>query len=132
MTGRVRPVNQCEVISGEWRFTSSAFDNATPLEAEEHPDDMSVVLGDTLAALSHQPEALPQRRPESDLRGVAVLTAGYLTDEEGQELRRTPDLENDEPAHGDVRGKKGPGRRKRIKRNAVWLVPPAARTDDAA
>ena len=86
---------------------------------------MSIVLGDTLAALERRPEDLPDETPWADDEwGVAVLEAGYVANEEEQEILRTPN--GDERAHGDVRGEKKRARRKHLKRRAEWVVPPAA------
>lgn len=122
---RLVPIWACDGTSGDWEFQSSAFDNATPQVSEESPDDMSVVLSDTLAALERFPQDLPDHTPwAGDHWGVAVLEVQYLHHEEQQELRRTP--QDDEPAHGDVRGKKNSKRRKRLKAHAQWVVRPAA------
>ena len=122
---RLIPVWWCDVIEGQWEFQSGAFDNATPEHEHESPDDMSVVLDDTLGALHRTPEALPTDTSwAGDQWGVAALEASFLRHSEEQELRRTP--EDEEPAHGDVRGKKGHKRRRRLKRQATWVVRPAA------
>ena len=121
---RLVPVWACDVIDGQWEFQSSAFDNATPEEPDESPDDMSVVLGDTLAALNRVPHDLPHTPLRGEKWGVAVLEVHYLRNEEQQELRRTPN--EIELAHGDVRGKKNGKRRKRLKAHADWIVRPAA------
>lgn len=125
---RLVPISACQIIAGNWEFTSSAFDNATPEHPDESPDDMSVVLGDTLAAYVRDPADLPNFNPwAGDEWGVAVLEAEFLRGDEGQELRRTPS--DEEPAHGDVRGSKGSGRRKRLKKHAEWIVRPATPPD---
>jgi hypothetical protein len=88
---------------------------------------MSVVLGDTLSAFGRQPSGLPAESvvcagaPED--WGVAVLEVAFLRQSEEQEILRTP--EDAEPAHGDVRGTKGSGRRKRLKAHADWVIQPA-------
>lgn len=121
---RFVPVWWCDVIDGQWEFQSGAFDNASPEDPDESPDDMSVVLGDTLAALARVPSELAHTPLRGDKWGVAVLEVRYLRHEEQQDLRRTP---NDiEQAHGDVRGKKNGKRRKRLKAHADWVVRPAA------
>jgi hypothetical protein len=56
---RLIPVWRCEVVNGAWEFESGAFDNASSEHEHESRDDMSVVLGDTLAASQRVPEALP-------------------------------------------------------------------------
>lgn len=125
MVYRLVPTWACDVIDGQWEFQSSAFDNATPQDPNESPDDMSVVLGDTLAALQRAADDLPSFTSwAGDEWGVAILSVRYLRNDEQQELRRTP--QDEEPAHGDVRGKKSPKRRKRLKAHANWLVRPAA------
>lgn len=119
------PVWACDGGSGEWEFQSSAFDNATPEDSSESPDDMSIVLGDTLSALNRMPDDLPVDTAwAGEDWGVAVMVARHLRHEEKQEMRRTPC--DDEPAHGDVRGKKNSNRRKRLKQHAQWVVRPAA------
>lgn len=123
---RLIPVGSCDVIDGRWEFQSGAFDNASPLNDDESPLDMSVVLDDALDALSRLPERLPIETPcagEPELWGVAVLKVGYLRNEEDQEIRRTP--KDDEPAHGDVRGVKNTRRRRRLKQHAEWVIRPA-------
>jgi hypothetical protein len=117
---RLVPTDYCEVgDDGEWVFQSGAFDN-------NDGDDMSVALGDTLEALGRTPDDLPERTfPQQPERwGVAVVEAGYLKNDEEQEIRRTPTHE--ERAHGDVRGRKRGNRRKRIKKHAAWVFPPSA------
>ena len=122
---RLVPTHSCEVVDGQWEFQSGAFDNATPENDDECRDDMSVVLSDTLTLLDRQPDSLPEDTPwAGDDYGVAVLDVGFLRNDEGQEIRRTPT--DDEPAHGDVRGTKNAKRRKRLKRHARWVVRPAA------
>jgi hypothetical protein len=123
---RLVPIRWCDVVDGQWEFQSGAFDNSGKLQPGEHPDDMSVVLGDTLEALQRLPDDLPARAlfGVPDELGVAVLRANFVRAEEEQEVRRSPN--DDEPAHGDVRGKKGAKRRKRLKKHAEWIVRPAA------
>jgi hypothetical protein len=123
---RLVPAWNCQAVNGQWEFQSGAFDNASPITDGEPKDDMSVILGDTLAALSRVPEALPIEADAcSDDReewGVAVLQARFLRNEESQDIRRTP--MEDEPAHGDVRGTKNLKRRRRIKKQANWVIRP--------
>jgi hypothetical protein len=52
-----------------------------------------------------------------------VLQVGFLRNDEKQEVLRTPN--DDEPAHGDVRGAKNPKRRRRLKEHAEWVIRPA-------
>jgi hypothetical protein len=122
---RLIPVGACSIVEGQWEFQSGAFDNASPLSNSDSALDMSVVLGDVLASLGRSPESLPVETPcagEPDLWGVAVLQAGYLRSEEEQEILRTP--QDDEPAHGDVRGVKNTKRRRRLKKHAEWVIRP--------
>ena len=122
---RMVPTSWCDVVDGKWEFQSGAFDNATPQHSDESADDMSVVLSDTLEALGRDPEALPAETVwAGEHWGVACLEVRYLRHHEEQEIRRTP--QQDEPAHGDVRGKKHSKRRKRMKAHASWIVRPAA------
>ena len=109
----------------EWEFQSGAFDNATPEGPDDSPDDMSVALGDTLEAFGRVPTSLPTDTPwASEEWGVAALETAFLRHQEGQEILRTPKAE--EPAHGDVRGRKNQKRRRRLKAHANWVVRPAA------
>jgi hypothetical protein len=126
---RLVPTWSCEVIDGEWEFQSAAFDNSSP-EAPGHPaDDMSVVLGDTLAVLGRTPETLPSGTPERGGEwGVAMLRAGYLVHDESQTLVREPTTS--EPAHGEVRGKKNSRRRRRLKLHATWVIRPQRTPED--
>lgn len=125
---RLVPIWACDGTSGDWEFQSNAFDNASPEHEGESPEDMSVVLGDTLSALQRVPRRLPQETPwAGDEWGVAALEVRFLRDEEQQEVLRTPN--EDEPAHGDVRGRKKKNCRRRLKNGAHWIVRPAAATD---
>jgi len=122
---RLVKVDACQAVDGRWEFQSSAFDNSTPLHDAERDDEMSVVLEDTLSALDRVPENLPVETPcpgDPELWGVARLNVGFLRNDEEQEILRTPN--DDEPAHGDVRGRKNAGRRKRLKKHARWVVEP--------
>jgi hypothetical protein len=102
----------------EWIMRSGLFDNSSDGDG----DEMSVVLGDTLANAN---------RPPEDIRGVgigvgvAMITARYAR-AESQSVARDPDLDSDdpEPAHGVVCGTKAPKKRKRFRDNAVWIVLP--------
>jgi hypothetical protein len=123
-------VSACRAVDGRWEFQSGAFCNSTPLCDGERDDEMSVVLGDTLSALGRRPESLPvdtHWSGDAELWGVAVLNVGFLRKDEEQEIFRTP--EDDEPAHGDVRGQKNPKRRKRLKKHARWVVEPQKSPD---
>jgi hypothetical protein len=119
---RLVPTNQCDPVAGEWRFRSAAFDNSSLAGFE---NEMSVVLGDTLGALERDPSDLPERAyPGNPDWGVAVMAAGCITQVPEQTLHRTPT--EAEPAHGDGRGSKNSGRRKRLKKCAEWVIPPAS------
>lgn len=94
------------------------------VESEEERAELSVVLGDTLAALDGAPEDLP----DDASWGVAGLMARLLRNEEDQEIRRSPVPESQElrdRAHGDVVGAKGQKRRRRLKKHAWWVIEPA-------
>lgn len=115
---RLVPTDQCNSVDGEWEFQSAAFDN-------NDAEDMSVVVGDTLARLTRVPEDLPERIFQDPGRwGVAVLVTRYVRHEEAQEVLRTSTVE--ERAHGDVRGPKNSKRRKRLKKHAEWVIRPHA------
>lgn len=126
---RLIPIELCDPIPGGWEFRSGAFGNSTEAGFE---NEMSVVLGDTLAFHQRIPEDLPDfSYPDKpDKWGVAkVLTETVRTVVGDQEVIRSPN--DDEPAHGDVNGPKAPKRRKRIKKNATWVIEPAAAATDA-
>jgi hypothetical protein len=128
---RLIPTWQCEPVGGAWEFRSSAFCNASGDPPLELPDCMSVVLGDTLAAIQRRAEDLPDETPWAGKDwGVAQLSARYLVQDEHQAILRTPTT--DERAHGDVRGSKNSHRRQRIKAHAGWLLPPATLPGEVA
>jgi hypothetical protein len=119
-------VRLCERVENGWEFRSAAFSNSTETGFE---NEMSVVLGDTLIALERRADDLPVFTFPHDGEhagwGVAkLLTETVRTIIGGQEVVRSPN--DDEPAHGDVCGPKNPKRRKRIKKNASWVIEPAA------
>lgn len=120
---RLVPIEQCEADNGAWVFRSGAFDNSTEAGFE---DEMSVVVGDTLAALERDAASLPQHAYpyEASRWGVAALPADCVLEVNAQTIRRTPTPE--ERAHGDVVGTKNGKRRKRLKACATWVIPPAA------
>lgn len=120
---RLVPVEQCVFRDGEWIFQSAAFDNSS---IEGYENEMSVVVGDTLAALDREPDDLPQHShaDEPERWGVAVLEAGCIRNVNEQTIQRSPT--DQEPAHGDVLGGKNSKRRRRLKACAAWVVPPAA------
>jgi hypothetical protein len=124
-------VSNCKAVDGEWEFQSGAFDNASPMHEKECPHDMSVVLSDSLEALSRVPHRLPANSlvcaADPDAWGVAALDVGFLRHVESLDILRTPN--DDEPAHGDVRGKKAPKCRRRMKKNATWVVQPSVQPE---
>lgn len=127
---RLIPTHWCDVIDGQWVFQSAAFDNASPENSADCPEDMSVVLGDTLASLQRAAEGLPAELPwAGDRWGVAALKVQYLRHDEHQIVLRTP--EEEEPAHGDVCGKKNSKRRRRLKTHAWWVIQPPAAPEPA-
>lgn len=79
---------------------------------------MSVLLGDTLEAEDRPPLDALDGYPDHFLISI---TAG-LARAQGQEVERTP-LPN-EPAHGDVVGKKTRGRRRALRAAAEWVKAP--------
>ena len=87
---RLVPIDQCDPDNGAWVFRSGAFDNSS---LEGVADEMSVVIGDTLAALARDPASLPQQAypNEAGRWGVAVLRGGLHPG--GQRA--------DHPAHAD-------------------------------
>jgi hypothetical protein len=95
-----------------WIVKSSAFQNTS------RTDEMSVVLGDTMAADHRPPEDARRSKPDWY---VVALSAGELRGEQ-QGIVRDPTV--DEPAHGNVIGPKGQTRRRRLARLARWIVDP--------
>jgi hypothetical protein len=121
---RLVPCWSCDVVDGAWEPQSCAFDNASPEDSADCDRDMSVVLQDTLTALERIPEDLPADTGwAGDQWGVAAVPVAYLRHEEDQTIWRTPEV--DEPAHGDVCGTKNTKRRRRIRKQATWIVRPA-------
>ena len=80
--------------------------------------EMSVFLGDTMAEEGRDPLEALTREPTYFL--VAITAADAVAAE--QEVRRTPLA--DEPAHGDVVGKKTRPRRRALAEAASWLKAP--------
>jgi hypothetical protein len=95
------------------RLSSAAFDNY----------EMSVVLEDALAVDGRHPTDVLQGFPSTFL---ASITAGSAR-EQCQGVVRSPTQE--EPAHGEVVGKKTKGRRRALVRAATWIVPPPTPCD---
>ena len=88
---------------------------------------MSIVLDDTLTAVGRSASDLPVETTwleNSDDWGVAKLECGFLRNDEDQAILRTPN--DDEDAHGDVRGEKNRSRRRRLKKHAVWVLRPSS------
>lgn len=79
---------------------------------------MSVVLQDKLEELGRMPESILEGRTGHGLVGIL---AGDVRAEE-QLIERTP--RDDEPAHGDVFGKKASARRRILAGRAFWVVEP--------
>lgn len=80
--------------------------------------EMSVFLGDTLEEEGREP--LDALRQEPGFFLVAMTAADAVAAE--QKVVRSP-LDN-EPAHGDVVGKKTRGRRRALARAAIWIKAP--------
>ena len=79
---------------------------------------MSVVLGDTLESEGRSPISALEKYPDHFL---VAITAGDAR-AQGQDVERTPIEE--EPAHGDVVGKKTRGRRRALCAAAEWIEGP--------
>lgn len=80
--------------------------------------EMSVFMGDTMEEEGREPLDALTKEPTFFL--VAITAADAVAAE--QEVMRTP--LDDEPAHGDVVGKKTRGRRRALARAATWLKAP--------
>jgi hypothetical protein len=133
---RMVKTSNCRPVGGQWEFKSSAFSGNTPKDADGN-QDMSVVLGDTLAELDRRPEDLPSPDEGSPALsgpewGVIVINSTALRNEDAnQTTLRTPDLPH-EPAHGDARGRKRNKERTAMKKAADWVVRPAQPVPDSA
>jgi hypothetical protein len=79
---------------------------------------MSISLSDTLAASGGTPSALLDGYPTY---GLVAIDARSVRAED-QAVERTPTT--DDPAHGDVVGDKPASRRKRLAKQARWIVQP--------
>lgn len=80
--------------------------------------DLSVALGDTLEFLGRDPASLLEDYSEQCLVSFGALIAT----EAGLDVVRDPTP--DEPAHGEVRGKKRKPVMKALASACVWIVPP--------
>lgn len=80
---------------------------------------MSVLLGDTLEEEGREPLQTLAAYPEDFMVAITAAAAA----EQGQEVERVPLAE--EPAHGEVVGKKTKGRRRALAGTAVWIKAPA-------
>jgi hypothetical protein len=121
------PVELCEPVEDGWEFRSGAFANSTE---EGFENEMSIVVGDTLAHHQRLPEDLPgfSHPEEAEQWGVAKVKTEAVRTINEQEIVRSPEPE--EPAHGDVRGTKNTKRRKKFKKLASWVVEPAVSPGD--
>lgn len=81
-------------------------------------EEMSVVLGDTLAEEGRSPRQALAEHPDFFLVAITAADA----EEQDQEVKRTP-LET-EPAHGDVIGKKPKRVARALRDQAEWVVAP--------
>jgi hypothetical protein len=123
---RLIPVELCEPVEDGWEFRSGAFANSTE---DGFENEMSIVVGDTLAHLQRSPEDLPQFSypDEAAHWGVAKVKTEAVRTINEQEVVRSP--EPNEPAHGDVLGNKNSKRRKKFKKLASWVIEPAASSE---
>lgn len=81
-------------------------------------DRMSVLLGDTMESEGRPPQDALAGHPDFFL--VSITAADARAQE--QEIERTP--LPDEPAHGDVVGKKARKRRRALRDAAKWVQAP--------
>lgn len=101
---------------GGLRISSAAFDN------HHNGTPMSVVLGDDVVASGRDPSSIIAGHVGFCLASVTAGLARSLN----QGIARHPLPE--EPAHGEVFGKKTRAVRKQFSREAVWIVGPKAGT----
>lgn len=109
---RISPQQMKPLPSGGIRISSGAFQNTSGTEG------MSVVMEDTLRDEGRAAQELIA--PYLGF-GLVSLTTGLCIEEE-QEVRRLP--VDEEPAHGEVLGKKTKGRSKRFAGAADWVIRP--------
>lgn len=109
---RISPQQIAPTPGGGIRISSGAFQNTSGT------DGMSVVMEDTLRDEGRAAQALVAPYPGF---GLVSLTTGLCIEEE-QEVRRLP--VDEEPAHGEVLGKKTKGRSKRFAAAADWVIRP--------
>lgn len=95
-----------------WRPSSAVFTN--------HPDGspMSIALGDTLEQEGLSPDSVLIGHENFSL----VSFPAYIPRSKNQGIMRKP-LEND-PAHGEVFGKKTGGVKKTLQKNSTWYKEP--------
>jgi hypothetical protein len=91
-------------------------------------DEMSVVVGDTLAEIHKAPESILDDYPSFSL--VSFSTDLARSADLAQIVCRDP--EDDGPAHGLVVGKKTEGRKRRLARGSAWVVAPAGACEPPA
>jgi hypothetical protein len=109
---RISPQQIAATPEGGIRISSGAFQNTSGT------DGMSVVMEDSLRNEGRGAEELVAPYPGF---GLISLTTGLCIEEE-QEVRRLP--VDEEPAHGEVLGKKTKGRSKRFAAAADWVIRP--------
>jgi hypothetical protein len=102
-----------------WAVKSRAFQNTGGSTCGK----MSVALADTAAADGRDPDDVLRRAGTPDWFLVA-LTAGDAR-AECQGVERAPT--DQEPAHGNVVGRKTKGRKRALARAARWVIEPSAR-----
>ena len=100
---------------GSFRPASAAFD-------DDRDGPMSVFLASVMAEIGRTPEHVLIGHDGYGLCGVAAL----IVRREGQIIVRHPT--EVEPAHAEVVGYKSGGVRKRISREARWIIQPSPKT----
>ncbi len=91
-----------------------------PMSGHFLDTEMSVVLGDQLAAAGRAPESAVGQHTENFL----VCGTAQCVRNEDQGVRHTPNAE--EAAHGDVIGSKPKARARRFAKEARWVIEPPA------
>lgn len=81
-------------------------------------EEMSVVLGDKLAEEGRLPQEALAKEPDFFLVAITAADA----EEQEQTVKRTP--KDEEPAHGDVIGKKPKRVARALRDRAEWVVAP--------
>jgi hypothetical protein len=113
-------------ITQQWLVRDDNLDCVRVSSAAFSSEGLSVVLEDTLLEGGRQPSDVLSDHPDEYL----VSITAELVREHDQAVVRTPT--DEEPAHGEVVGKKTKGRRRAFAAESLWVVPPPDACPDGA